>query len=107
MRLLKSRIAATPGARLDYAAAVDADTLRPLERLQSDEGPALGAAVTALAALETCLRKERGVREPFTVADAVPILVRFRDSVAPNPAWRDAYRKGLRLFDGLVEQAQT
>ncbi|HMC88125.1 MAG TPA: FGGY-family carbohydrate kinase, partial [Gemmataceae bacterium] len=28
---------------------------RPLERLQSDEGPALGAAVTALAALETCL----------------------------------------------------
>jgi len=83
---------------------------RPLERLQSDEGPALGAAVTALAALETTLRNQRGVREPFTVADAVPILVRFRGSVAPNPAWADAYRNGLKGFNSLVDfegQAQS
>jgi pantoate--beta-alanine ligase len=34
--LLVDRIAVTPGARLDYAAVVDADTLRPLERLQGE-----------------------------------------------------------------------
>jgi sugar (pentulose or hexulose) kinase len=83
---------------------------RPLQRLQSDEGPALGAAVTALAALETHLRKQRGIPQPLTVADAVPILVRFRTPVAPNAAWREAYRNGLRLFNDLVdfeEQAQA
>jgi sugar (pentulose or hexulose) kinase len=82
----------------------------PLERLQSDEGAALGAAVTALAALETHLRKQRGIPQPFSVADAVPILVRFRTPVTPNAAWREAYRNGLRLFNDLVdfeEQAQA
>src|SRR5439155_18393724 len=64
---------------------------RPLEKLQSFEGPALGAAATALAALEANLRKQRGIEAPFTVADAVPVLVKFRDSVATNPAWRQAY----------------
>jgi pantoate--beta-alanine ligase len=34
--VLVDRIAATPGARLDYAAVVDADTLRPFERLQGE-----------------------------------------------------------------------
>jgi sugar (pentulose or hexulose) kinase len=72
---------------------------RPLERLQSDEGPALGVAVTALAALESHLRRQRRIDAPFTVADAVPILVKFRGAVAPNPAWRDAYRAGLREFE--------
>jgi len=71
---------------------------RPLYRLRSDEGPALGAAVTALAALETHLRRQRGVAGAFTVADAVALLVKFRDAVAPNPAWRDAYRQGLLAF---------
>ena len=33
VRALRSRIEATPGARIDYAAAVDADTLQPVERL--------------------------------------------------------------------------
>jgi pantoate--beta-alanine ligase len=33
-RLLEERIRATPGAALDYAAVVDAGTLRPAERLQ-------------------------------------------------------------------------
>ena len=42
---------------------------RPLHRLQSDEGPALGAAVTVLAALETRLSREKGDTTPFTVAE--------------------------------------
>jgi sugar (pentulose or hexulose) kinase len=72
---------------------------RPLHRLRSDEGPALGAAVTALAALETHLRKQKKVKQPFTVADAVAILVKFRDKVDPNPAWRETYAAGLRTFE--------
>jgi sugar (pentulose or hexulose) kinase len=72
---------------------------RPLERLESNEGPALGAAVTALAALETHLRRQRGIHEPLTVADAVPILVKFREPVSPNPNWRDAYSTGLGKFE--------
>jgi sugar (pentulose or hexulose) kinase len=71
---------------------------RPLERLQSDEGPALGAAVTALAALENQLRKQRKIDAPFTVADAVARLVKFRSPVAPQPAWREAYRQGYEQF---------
>jgi hypothetical protein len=72
---------------------------KPLERLQSDEGPALGAAVTSLAALESHLRRQHGVAQPFTVADAVAVLVKYREPAAPNPAWRDAYREGLRAFE--------
>jgi xylulokinase len=72
---------------------------RPLQRLQSDEGPALGAAVTALSAVETHLRSAQGDATPFTVADAVAVLVKFRDTVEPNPAWRDIYRHGLQAFD--------
>jgi pantoate--beta-alanine ligase len=34
--ILASRIAATPGALLDYAAVVDADTLKPLARLKGE-----------------------------------------------------------------------
>jgi sugar (pentulose or hexulose) kinase len=71
---------------------------RPLERLQSDEGPALGAAATALAALETHCRRQRKMDRPFTVADAVAVLVKYRAPVMPNPAWREAYEKGLRTF---------
>jgi sugar (pentulose or hexulose) kinase len=80
---------------------------RPLERLVSDEGPALGAAVTALAALETRLRGERGERIPFTVADAVAAMVKFRSPVAPNPAWRDAYRQGYQAFEERLTQSAT
>jgi sugar (pentulose or hexulose) kinase len=71
---------------------------RPLERLQSDEGPALGAAATALAGMETHRRRRRRIKTPFTVADAVATFVKFRDPAVPNPAWRDAYRKGLTAF---------
>lgn len=78
---------------------------RPLERLQSDEGPALGAAVTALAALETYLRRQRGNPASFTVADAVPILVKFRSPVTPNPAWAGTYAEGMKLFERRLRGA--
>ncbi len=71
---------------------------RPLELLASDEGPALGAAVTALAALENHLRRQRGDTAPFNVADAALRMVRFRGRVQPNSAWRSIYRKGLGTF---------
>ena len=76
---------------------------RPLERLQSSEGPALGAAVTALAAYESSQRKKRNIETPYTVADAVAQLVKFRSPVAPNPAWQQAYREGLRTFEQYLE----
>jgi xylulokinase len=75
---------------------------RTLERLQSDEGPALGAAVTALAAMETHLRRANGDPTPFTVTDAVGVLVKFRQPAKPNPAWREVYAKELRTFESLA-----
>lgn len=87
-------------ARSDLMCEILATVLdRPLERLCSEEGPALGAAAIALAALETHLRRQRKNDTPFTVADAVALLVRFRAPAAPNPAWREAYRKGLNEFE--------
>jgi sugar (pentulose or hexulose) kinase len=77
---------------------------RPLERLQSDEGPALGAAATALAALETYLRRQHGDSAPFTVADAVGVLVKFREPVQPNPAWTTEYRLGLEAFERRLRE---
>jgi xylulokinase len=77
---------------------------RPLERLESAEGPALGAAVTALAAYESYQRQTRNIDAPYTVADAVARLVKFRAPIAPNPAWREAYREGLRIFLQTVSQ---
>ncbi len=96
-----TRVSVSGGiARSDLMCEILATVLgRPLERLVSSEGPALGAAVTALAALETHLRRQRGIDAPFTVADAVARLVQFREPVQPNPAWRDAYREGLRAFE--------
>jgi pantoate--beta-alanine ligase len=46
-RLLADRIANTPGAALDYAAVVDAETLTPLDRLQ---GPVLLALAVKFGA---------------------------------------------------------
>jgi sugar (pentulose or hexulose) kinase len=99
-----TRISVSGGiARSDLMCEILATVLdRPLERLQSAEGPALGAGVTALAALETYLRRQQGVAEPFTVADAVAVLVKFRTPVVPNPAWRNAYRAGLKAFRAAV-----
>lgn len=72
---------------------------RPLERLVSDEGPALGAAVVALAGLESHLRQQQGIAEPYTAADAVAALVRFRDRVEPRPEWAAEYARGRAAFD--------
>jgi xylulokinase len=96
-----TRITVSGGiARSELMCAILATVLeRPLERLQSSEGPALGAAVTALAAYETYQRKARNIETPYTVADAVAQLVKFRAPVAPNPAWRQTYRDGLRAFE--------
>jgi sugar (pentulose or hexulose) kinase len=96
-----TRITVSGGiARSDLMCEILASVLdRPLERLQSFEGPALGAAVTALAALETHLRRRKGIEAPFTVADAVASIVKFRMPVQPKPAWRQAYQKGFREFE--------
>jgi sugar (pentulose or hexulose) kinase len=96
-----TRITVSGGiARSDLMCEILASVLdRPLERLQSFEGPALGAAVTALAALENHLRRQQGKGPPFTVADAVARLVKFRKPVRPNPAWRQAYQAGFHEFE--------
>jgi sugar (pentulose or hexulose) kinase len=100
-----SRVTVSGGiARSDLMCEILAAVLdRPLERLRSSEGPALGAAVTALAALETHLRRQQGIDTPFTVADAVAVLVKYREPVTPSPAWRDAYRNGLRAFEQRLQ----
>lgn len=72
---------------------------RPLERLVSDEGPALGAAVAALAGLESHLRQQQGIAEPYTAADAVAAMVKFRDRVSPRPEWVAEYARGLETFE--------
>jgi xylulokinase len=101
-----TRITVSGGiARSDLMCEILASVLdRPLERLQSGEGPALGAAVTALAALETYCRRKEGIEQPFSIADAVRVLVKFRDRVEPVPAWRDVYREGLRSFGERLER---
>jgi sugar (pentulose or hexulose) kinase len=71
---------------------------RPIDLLESDEGPALGAAVAALAGLETHRRKAAGTAEPFRVADAVAAMVRFRPPVSPRPEWVAVYQEGLKRF---------
>ena len=82
-----TRITVSGGiARSELMGEILASVLdRPLERLVSDEGPALGAAVVALAGLETYRRRQKGDAEPFTVADAVAALVKFREPVLPKP----------------------
>ena len=78
---------------------------RPLELLRSDEGPALGAAVTALAGLETHRRRESRDKKPYSVGDAVAQMVKFREPVQPIAEWRAAYAKGLKAFEKLVKGA--
>ena len=91
-------------ARSELMGEVLASVLnRPLERLVSSEGPALGAAVAALAGMETYLRAEQGIADPFTVADAVAAMVKFRAPVAPRAEWVEPYRRGLAEFEGRLE----
>ncbi|HVS37509.1 MAG TPA: FGGY-family carbohydrate kinase [Gemmataceae bacterium] len=100
-----TRVSVSGGiARSDLMCEILATVLnRPLERLQSFEGPALGAAATALAALETHLRRQKGIAAPFTTADAVALLVKFRNPVAPNLVWRAAYEEGVRAFEQWLQ----
>jgi sugar (pentulose or hexulose) kinase len=72
---------------------------KPLERLASDEGPALGAAVAALWGLESHRRREAGDQAPYTIADAVRQMVKFRDSVSPRREWVETYVKKLADFE--------
>jgi hypothetical protein len=53
----------------------------------------------ALAGLETARRRQCGDDAPFSVADAVARVVKFRTPVAPRPDWRSAYDDGLRVFE--------
>lgn len=71
---------------------------RPLELLVSDEGPALGAAVTALAAIENFRRRAARQAEPYPLGDAVAKMVRFKTPVEPVAPWVAAYDKGLKEF---------
>jgi xylulokinase len=104
-----TRITVSGGiARSELMCEILASVLdRPLERLQSFEGPALGAAVTALAGLESYRRRQQGIEVPYTVADAVARLVKFRNPVAPNPAWREAYGAGLRQFEQRLKEGNS
>ena len=87
----------------------------PLKRLVSSEGPALGAAVTALAALENYRRSQAtmsrtaadgafpyaptsGLMEQYTPSDAVKQMVQFKDVVEPVSEWIPAYQTGLNAF---------
>jgi xylulokinase len=96
-----ARITVSGGiARSDLMCEILATVLdRPLHRLLSDEGPALGAAVTALAAMETWMRRFKKMKGDFAVGDAVAVLVKFRDVVGPNSTWSATYRGGLAQFE--------
>ncbi len=100
-----SRITVSGGvARSNLMCEILASVLnKPLQRLQSDEGPALGAAVTALASMETHSRRKQGNQTPFTVGDAVETMVKFSDPIAPNPAWVPTYQRELAKFAGIIK----
>jgi sugar (pentulose or hexulose) kinase len=104
-----TRITVSGGiARSDLMCEILASVLdRSLERLESDEGPALGAAVTALAGIEAHLRRRNQVDIPYTVADAVAQLVRFRSPVQPNAAWIEPYRRLRIEFDKRLGRLQS
>jgi sugar (pentulose or hexulose) kinase len=92
-------------ARSDLMCEIVASVLGcRLKRLANEEGPALGAAVTALAAHESNLRKEQGIEAPFTVADAVATMVKYREPVEPNPLWQEFYREGLKEFEQQLKK---
>lgn len=92
-------------ARSDLMCEILATVLnRRLERLVSAEGPALGAAVTALAGVETLLRRQHGVCEPFRVADAVATMVRYAAPVEPRADWVSAYQGEMEKFRRRLEE---
>ena len=80
------------------AAVID----RRIERLVSSQGTALGAAVVALAGYESYLRNREGMAEPFSAADAVATMVKFKDAVEPKPDLAAIYSKGLERFRAKI-----
>jgi sugar (pentulose or hexulose) kinase len=99
-----SRVTVSGGlAKSDLVCEILASVLnRRLERLVSDEGPALGAAVTALAGYEKHLRAKAGEKDPYTVTDAVAAMVKFKDPVEPNSAWVTVYRNEIVKFSHRI-----
>jgi sugar (pentulose or hexulose) kinase len=95
-----TRISVSGGiAKSDLMCEILASVLGwPLERLVSNEGPALGAAVAALAGMESYVRKQKGIVEPYSVGEAVSKLVRFRERVRPIDDWLVEYDSGLDQF---------
>jgi sugar (pentulose or hexulose) kinase len=72
----------------------------PLDRLESSEGPALGAAAGALAGIETLRARESGHPLRYLMASAVARIVRLRpDPVCPDPAATSAYQPLLARFE--------
>ena len=80
------------GARSELWLRIVASVLGlPLERTESEEGAAFGAALLAGVA--------RGVFAD--AADAVARCVRVRDRIEPDPAWVEAYANGYDRFRSL------
>ena len=80
------------GARSDLWLGIVASTLGiPLERTVSEEGSAYGAALLGGVAA--------GVFAD--VHAAVAACVRVRDTVEPEPGWREAYENGHRRYRAL------
>jgi sugar (pentulose or hexulose) kinase len=75
---------------------------RPLERLVSNEGTALGAAVVALAGIESYRRKEKGIAVPYSVAEASSTLVQFRERARPVDEWLATYDEALDRFRARI-----
>jgi xylulokinase len=96
-----TRITVSGGiAKNDLMVAILASVLnRPLDRLVSDEGSALGAAVVAVAGAEANGRKAQRIAEPFTAANAVAAMVKFRDRVEPRAEWVKSYAEGFAEFE--------
>jgi xylulokinase len=80
------------GARSDVWLRIIASVLGlPLERVEVEEGAAYGAALLAGVA--------GGVFHD--VHEAVEACVRVRDTIEPDPAWREAYEAGYERFRAL------
>ncbi len=80
------------GARSDLWLRICASALGiPLERTVSEEGSAFGAALLGGVAA--------GVFAD--VQEAVAACVRVRDTVEPEPGWREAYEEGHRRYQAL------
>ena len=81
------------GARSELWLRIVASVLGlPLERTDSEEGSAFGAALLA------------GVRAGVfaDAADAVARCVRVRDRIEPDPAWAEAYEHGYERYRSLL-----